>query len=93
MSEDNVEEGSYAKYTRDDDERMEEETTTEETETVTEEEEVEEAHCPANRDDELKEETLEEDELDEEKTTPLHESMAVKKGELIFDRLVKKWCK
>ena len=93
MSEDNVEEGSYAKYTRDDDEKMEEETTTEETETVTEEEEVEEAHCPANRDDELKEETLEEDELDEEKTTPLHESMAVKKGELIFDRLVKKWCK
>jgi len=30
---------------------------------------------------------------EEETTTSLHESMAVKKGALVFDKLVKKWCK
>jgi hypothetical protein len=30
---------------------------------------------------------------EEETTTSLNESMAVKKGQLVFDKLVKKWCK
>ena len=30
---------------------------------------------------------------EEETTVPLHESMAIKKGQLVFDRLVNKWCK
>jgi len=29
----------------------------------------------------------------EETTTPLNESLAVKKGQIVFDKLVKKWCK
>ena len=30
---------------------------------------------------------------EEETTTSLHESMAIKKGQLVFDKLVSKWCK
>jgi hypothetical protein len=30
---------------------------------------------------------------DESTATPLYESMAIKKGQLVFDRLVNKWCK
>tara|TARA_R110002110_G_scaffold254307_4_gene470129 strand:+ start:60 stop:1991 length:1932 start_codon:yes stop_codon:yes gene_type:complete len=30
---------------------------------------------------------------EEETTTSLHESMAIQKGQLVFDKLVKKWCK
>ena len=30
---------------------------------------------------------------EEETTTPLNESMAARKGQIVFDKLVKKWCK
>jgi hypothetical protein len=104
-----TEEGSYAKYARDD-EQMEEETVTEEeevneeTETVTEEETVEEASCGSHkRDDEpMEEETVNEEEevteetetvTEEEAPTTIRESLNKEKGKLIFDRLVDKWCK
>jgi len=95
-----------------------------------EEDNVEEAHCPGTRDDEMKEETIDEDEdytakkekpgddkrkgaekrgaegtlaktkghgkvdyVNEEKTISIRESLNKEKGNLIFDRLVNKWCK
>ena len=76
-----TEEGSYAKYARDD-EKMEEETVTEEeevneeTETVTEEETVEEASCGSHkRDDEKMEEdtVTEEEEVTEDTETVTEE--------------------
>jgi hypothetical protein len=101
-TEENVEE-AHCPGTRDDEE-MKEETTTKDTETINEEE-VEEAHCPGTRDDEkMEEETINEeeveegkysdkDEMKEEAPTTIRESLNKEKGQLIFDRLVKKWCK
>ena len=53
------------------------------------EEDLEEGSC-GKRDDKMEEVVVEET---NQKPTPIHESVAKKKGEVLFDRLMNKWCK
>ena len=52
-------------------------------------EDLEEGSC-GKRDDKMEEAAVEET---NQKPTPIHESVAKKKGEVLFDRLMNKWCK
>jgi len=61
-----------------------------EEEIVEEEVELDEGDSYAKRDDKMEEVAVEET---NQKPTPIHESVAKKKGEVLFDRLMNKWCK
>jgi len=52
-------------------------------------EDLEEGSC-GKRDDKMEEAAVEET---NQKPTPIHESVAKKKGQVLFDRLMNKWCK